>query len=59
GEAGCRSVHRQARDGLSVDPAAGEKRRGPSHRAFAFRDERARLSGGASLVTFLSLLTRK
>ncbi|HWY23862.1 MAG TPA: hypothetical protein VNX47_03020, partial [Nevskia sp.] len=29
GEAGCRSVQRQARDGLSLDPDAGEKRRGP------------------------------
>ena len=29
---GCRSVHRLARDGLSVDPAIGEERRGEGSR---------------------------
>ena len=52
GEAGCRSVHRQARDGLSMDPATSEKRRAPAHRASSFRDEWAQTPGHVSLVTF-------
>jgi len=44
---GCRSVFGRARDGLSKNPAAGEKRRGPFHRACSFamrgRGHRGRL----------------
>src|SRR5882757_5278294 len=52
GEAGCRSVHRLARDGLSVAPATSEKRRGPGNRASASCDCPAHTSGRLSLVTF-------
>jgi hypothetical protein len=40
-------------DGLWVKPAAGEKRRGPSHRASSFCDERAQTSGRRFFGYFL------
>src|SRR5882672_7751277 len=43
GEAGCRSVHRQARDGLSMDPAPAAERRAPAHRASSFAMGRRKL----------------
>src|SRR5579859_5512717 len=45
GEAGCRSVQRQARDGLSLDPAPAAERRAPGHRASSFRDGPAQTPG--------------
>jgi len=58
GEAGCRSVRRQARDGLSADPATSEKRRVPSHRAFRFCDGSAPAPGAALFGYFLALLPK-
>ena len=54
GEAGCRSVHRQARDGLSMDPATSEKRRAPSNRASSFAIDRRKLRGGPFWLLFVA-----
>jgi hypothetical protein len=53
GEAGCRSVHRQARDGLSMDPATSEKRRAPGQRASAFALVRRKPRGMFFWLLFL------
>jgi hypothetical protein len=53
GEAGCRSVRRQARDGLSADPATSEERRAPGYRASAFAIGRRKLRGMFFWLLFL------
>src|SRR5579859_3252278 len=58
GEAGCRSVQRQARDGLSLDPAPAAEHRAPGHRASSFAMARRRLRGGVSWL-LLSAVGKK
>src|SRR5579859_7817694 len=58
GEAGCRSVQRQARDGLSLDPDAGEKRRVSSYRASSFAIRGRGCREAALFGYFLALLPK-
>ena len=56
---GCRSVQRQARDGLSLDPDAGEKRRAPSYRASSLSDKRAQFPGGGAFWLLFGAAAKK